>query len=92
MAPLPKPPHCWRTARSTPDWSIFVADLNPYKQGKFMSGSHLPIVPPTALLEQATGLCSAAGVELRRRDPAPAGGIGSAAGKFIIPIPNPIIV
>jgi hypothetical protein len=35
-----------------PDLITYVADKNPAKQGKFMPGSHIPIVAPTRLLEQ----------------------------------------
>jgi SAM-dependent methyltransferase len=34
-----------------PDLLPFVCDAAPSKQGKFLPGSHIPIVPPSALLE-----------------------------------------
>lgn len=35
-----------------PDLLPFVCDAAPAKQGKFMPGSHIPILPPKVLLEQ----------------------------------------
>lgn len=35
-----------------PDLLPYVCDAAPSKQGKFMPGSHIPIVPPTALRER----------------------------------------
>jgi SAM-dependent methyltransferase len=35
-----------------PDLLPFVCDTAPFKQGKFMPGSHIPILPPAALVEQ----------------------------------------
>jgi hypothetical protein len=35
----------------------FVADDTPQKQGKFLPGSHLPIVPSAMLVERRVGLC-----------------------------------
>ncbi len=35
-----------------PDLLAFVCDAAPAKQGKYMPGSHIPILPPSALMEQ----------------------------------------
>ena len=70
----------------------FVADRSTYKQGKLMPGSHLPIRPPSALVEEQPDYALlltwnfadevlAQQEEYRRR-----------GGKFIIPIPQPRIV
>ena len=51
----------------------FVVDRNPHKVGLFMPGVHIPVCPVERLLESAARLPAPARVELRRRDPPPAG-------------------
>jgi SAM-dependent methyltransferase len=70
----------------------FVADLSPHKQGFYMPGVHLPIVPAEHLLEAMPDVCLllvwnfadevlAQQAEYRRR-----------GGKFILPVPKPRLV
>jgi SAM-dependent methyltransferase len=70
----------------------FVADRNPHKQGHWTPGGRLPIVPAEALLERQPGYVVLLAwnfadeilrqqAEYRRR-----------GGKFIVPIPSPVVV
>ena len=53
----------------------FVVDRSTHKQGRFMPGVAHPHRPPEPLLVRPARLRAAAGLELRRRDPRPAGGV-----------------
>lgn len=70
----------------------FIADLNPKKQGRFMTGCHVPIVAPSRLIEDLPAYTLlltwnfadeilAQQAEYRRR-----------GGRFIVPIPEVRIV
>ena len=70
----------------------FIADRSPLKVGKYTPGTHIPVLPPTALLERqpdATLILAwnfAVEIVEQQREYAAAG------GRFIIPIPEPRIL
>ena len=53
----------------------YIADRSSLKQGRVTPGTHIPVVSPDRLLTDKPDYVLLLGLELRRRNPQPAGGV-----------------
>ena len=75
-----------------PDLVEFVVDRNVHKQGKFMPGVHNPIYGPEAIAQRQPDYLLLLVWNLKDEVMRQQDAFRRAGGKFIIPIPSPVIV
>jgi SAM-dependent methyltransferase len=70
------------------DFLDYTVDRNPYKQGKFLPGTHLPIYPPEALRQTRPDYVLILPWNLKDEIMEQLADIRSWGGQFLVPIPD----
>ena len=71
------------------DFLDYTVDRNPYKQGKFLPGTRIPIFPPERIFETRPDYVFILPWNFKDEIMAQMSGIRDWGGRFIVPIPEP---
>ncbi len=74
------------------NWVDAIVDKNPHKQGKYMTGMHQPIVPTEQVLERMPDYLLLLAWNFKDEIMSQQREYVARGGRFIIPIPEPVIV
>ncbi len=70
------------------DFLDYTVDRNPHKHGKFLPGSHIPVLPPERIAETKPDYLLILPWNLRKEIIEQMGFIRQWGGKFVVPIPE----
>jgi SAM-dependent methyltransferase len=70
------------------DFLDFTCDRNPYKQGRYTPGTHIPIVDPARIMEAKPDYVLILPWNLKDEIVAQLAGIRAWGGRFVVPIPE----
>jgi SAM-dependent methyltransferase len=70
------------------DFIEYTVDRNPYKQGRFTPGTHIPIFPPERIFETRPDYLFILPWNLRDEIMEQMAGIRAWGGRFVVPIPD----
>lgn len=74
------------------DFIDFTVDRNPVKQGTLLPGSRIPVLAPSALVEAKPDLVLILPWNLRDEVIAQLPQVHAWGGRFVVPIPHPIVI
>jgi SAM-dependent methyltransferase len=75
-----------------PEVIDFVVDRNTFKQGKWVPGVRLPILPPSAILERRPDFVMILPWNFKDEIIAQQADYAKGGGRFIVPVPEPMLV